>query len=105
MWDSQPSINELSKDWGAITAATTSSLWPASADYMWPPSAHLLGPSTLDYHLEHTMFPSLNFMLYPRIAPTVEKCCTEYGIPYVKYTSCNEVKQAFYKKLSDLGRL
>ena len=73
-------------DWGRYNATTTYSWWPQQRDnmmlsFLWC-NEDGATPATLTYHLEHTLFPGLNYLHLPKIAPTVRDTCKEFGIKY-----------------------
>merc|ERR1712139_88839 len=78
VWDSRVEVQDLCEDWGKYSAITCCSLQPTTLEYLHPRTWLFLGPSTIDYHAEHTMFPSLNYCYYPRIAPIVEQTMRDH---------------------------
>jgi len=38
-------------------------------------------PSTSAFHLEHTLFPGINYLNLPKVAKVVDRTCEEMGIP------------------------
>jgi fatty acid desaturase len=96
VWDKEISEKEANKDWGRHNAETSYSWWPS-----WPVAfsctrffGDLLeghSPATLTYHLEHTMFPGINYLYPPRFAPIRRSTCAEFGITYNGLYSFKEV--------------
>ena len=63
----------------------------------WPVSGSLgVGAcsGTLSYHLEHTLFPGINYLYLPQIAPIVRQCCHDHKIAYHCLESTAQVIQA-----------
>ena len=84
-WDSEPVPEEVAnKDWGRYNALTTYSLWPQPVESFHPIFWFQNGtcPSTLSYHMEHTLFPGVHYLHLKRIAPVIKKVCEEFSIPY-----------------------
>ena len=100
VWDTNPTSDELRKDWGKVTAATSSSLQPTLLDTF--VFFFCLGAGTLDYHLEHTLFPGMNYLNLKKIAPVVERNCRKFNVPYTKYTSCAHLFRVRKENLSKL---
>ena len=55
----------------------------------------------INYQIEHHLFPGLNHMYYPTIAPIVQQTCAEFGVPYVHFPT---VASAFYDCLQCFHR-
>jgi len=51
------------------------------------------------YHLEHTLFPGLNYLLLPDVAPIVRSTCEECGITYNGLYSYSQVLKTRQQKL------
>lgn len=90
VWDKVIDETLANQDWGRYNAESCYSLWPVES--MWARSPVLwfqfgTCPATLTYHLEHTLFPGINYLHLKRVAPIVKKCCEEFQIRYnVMYT-------------------
>ena len=90
VWDEGIPEERSNADWGRYNAETSYSYWPKFSDMLLQPMLwgfpFGLGvgscPSTLSYHLEHTLFPGLNYLHLPSIAPLVRQCCQDHGIAY-----------------------
>jgi hypothetical protein len=81
-WDSQISEDTANLDWGRYNTITSISLHGESFCW-WHPL--LLGgdgtsPSTLTYHLEHTLFPGVNYLYLNKVAVITERVCKKYNI-------------------------
>lgn len=99
-WASHVSEETADTDWGRYNAETSISFW--ATNHQWHFLFFGMGGSngaTLSYHLEHTLFPGINYLLLPKIGPTVEQCCKEYNIVYNKFESFAELKQHFRDNL------
>jgi fatty acid desaturase len=62
------------------------------------------GPHTLSYHLEHTLFPGVNYAHLPHIAPIVEQACLDHGLVYNKILDFKTLKSAFAASLSKYAK-
>lgn len=102
-WDISTPLYDPNKEWGKYHASLSASLW---GEYMpWHPIVWGYGqgtcPSTLSYHLEHTLFPGINYRNLQIIAPVCEEVCKEFGVEYMKYKSITQI----YEKIdADLMR-
>ena len=91
-WDLLISEEKADTDWGKYNAMTTVSFHGDKS--WWHPYLWLCGgcpPSTLAYHLEHTMFPGVCYLYYPLIAPVCETTCKEFDIPYHRIDTYSEL--------------
>jgi len=82
VWDREVGEEEVNQDWGKHNAETSVSLrgmesHPACWGMPWMAGAN---PSTLTYHLEHTLFPGVAYANLPKIARIVETTCAEFGV-------------------------
>ena len=97
VWNKHFDRMDVLKDWGRANAESTFSWWGAN-DKWWHPCLWGTGngacPSTLSYHLEHTLFPALNYLYFPEIAPLVEETCKEFGVTYNKLVDLDNVLRA-----------
>mmetsp|Transcript_12728 Transcript_12728/g.19728 ORF Transcript_12728/g.19728 Transcript_12728/m.19728 type:complete len:239 (+) Transcript_12728:1-717(+) len=87
VWDLEINEKESLEDWGRHNARSTYSWWPTKFDIynnicFWFYSNGGGTPSTLSYHIEHTLFPGLNYSFLPLIAPVVRQTCAKFGIEY-----------------------
>jgi len=83
VWDKDVGNDIGMKDWGKHNAETTFSWW--GANDRWHPC--LWGcagacPATLSYHLEHTLFPGINYLQLPMVANIVRSTCAEFNVEY-----------------------
>jgi fatty acid desaturase len=94
-WELTNPEHECRLDWGAYHAKLSVSLW--GQYFLWHPLFWGYGqgtsPSTLSYHLEHTLFPGINYSYLQLIAPVCEQLCQEHDIEYYKYTSLVQIVQ------------
>lgn len=58
----------------------------------------------LNHQIEHHLFPTINHIHYPKIAPIVHQVCQKYGIPYNLKNSWAEAIVSHYHILYMLGR-
>jgi cytochrome b involved in lipid metabolism len=96
IWDNNIPDDEAKKDWGKFNAEVCGSLWGASMPwhpFFWFQSG--ASANTLSYHLEHTLFPGLNYLHLPYIAETVEQTCKEFGIKYNKLHNLHDFHYKF----------
>lgn len=59
---------------------------------------------SLNYQVEHHLFPNICHIHYPAIAPIVQATTAEYGIPYHAERTFTDAVVKHYKLLKDLGR-
>lgn len=102
VWDTDPSFTDLATDWGKVTLETTSSLQPLHSEYL-SMNSLLFGPGTFDYHIEHTLFPSLNYWNYAAISPIVEQVASEHGLAYHKFVGLNQMHREISRTLLQLS--
>jgi len=57
----------------------------------------------LNHQIEHHLFPSISYYLYPEIAPIVRQTCKEYGLKYRNFDSFPQAWLQFMKYLTVLG--
>lgn len=84
VWDSDVPESLANKDWGKYNALTTISLSGESLRW-WHPlylGGNGTSPSTLTYHLEHTLFPGVNYMYLSKVAKITEIMCAKHKIRY-----------------------
>jgi linoleoyl-CoA desaturase len=62
---------------------------------------HYLGG--LNYQVEHHLFPHINHMNYPRIAPIVRVVCQEFGVRYNAFPNWGEAFAGHIRQLRALG--
>lgn len=106
-WGSHVDEATADSDWGRHNAETSMSFWGADPRNSWHPLFLGMGGAngaTLSYHLEHTLFPGINYLLLPKIAPTVEQVCKEHNVKYNKLESFDELKKHFRDNLKSNSR-
>lgn len=91
-----PKSGKVAMDWAASQVATTADFCHGS--WFW---THLSGG--LNYQVVHHLFPGINHVHYPAIAPLVQQTCAEYGIKYHVYTTFWEALGAHFKHLKAMG--
>lgn len=57
----------------------------------------------LNHQIEHHLFPSVSYYLYPEISPIVEQTCKEFGLKYVNFKNFPQAWIEFNKYLITLG--
>ncbi len=50
---------------------------------------------SINYQIEHHLFPGMNHIHLPKIAPIVRQTCEEFGIPYTAYPSLTSAWYSF----------
>ena len=58
----------------------------------------------LNYQVEHHLFPRVCHLHYPAIAPIIEQCCQDFGVPYKVAPSLGSALRSHYRWLRRLGR-
>lgn len=58
----------------------------------------------LNYQVEHHLFPQISHLHYPRLAPIVQQCAQDYGLPYHELGSYRDALKAHFSQLKFLGR-
>lgn len=58
----------------------------------------------LNFQIEHHLFPAINHIHYPQLAPIVKKTAREYGLPYHEYATFWQALRAHYRHLREMGR-
>jgi fatty acid desaturase/cytochrome b involved in lipid metabolism len=69
-------------DWGAVQVANSSNF---KNGWFFDIFAKLNG--SINYQIEHHLFPSLNHTKLPEIAPIVKQTCEEFDVPYAAFPS------------------
>jgi len=95
-WDSNLSEETAESEWGKHNAETSVSLWGETMQ--WHPL--LLGfggtcPATLTYHLEHSLFPGINYLHLPVVARVTKQTCEEFGVTYHHLKDYSDLNRAF----------
>jgi cytochrome b involved in lipid metabolism len=106
-WDQHIPQQEADADWGAAQVKGCYSLW--GKNLWFHPLVWFYGggacPSTLTYHLEHTLFPGISYLHLPGIAPVVEKACHDHGLPYNKIAGLWDLRKVFNDQLNKHSRI
>jgi hypothetical protein len=95
-WESDVSEQVANTNWGYYNAKTSMSL--VGENIRWHPLTWGYSgncPSTLTYHLEHTLFPGVNYLHLSKIASTCEKTCREFNVPYNKINDFTHLNKCF----------
>jgi hypothetical protein len=82
VWDSDVSESVANTDWGKYNTLTSVSLHGESLHW-WHPlflGGNGTSPSTLTYHLEHTLFPGVNYIYLAKVAELTEAMCSKHNI-------------------------
>lgn len=58
----------------------------------------------LNYQVEHHLFPRQCHLHYPALARIVEATCTEYGMPYLAYSTMGSAVASHFRLLRKMGR-
>lgn len=95
VWSSSIQEELANTDWGKYNTETTISLLGENMQWhplLWGYSGNT--PSTLTYHIEHTLFPGVNYLYLSRLSPIVRATCNDFGITYHtlrNYTDLNKL--------------
>ena len=54
---------------------------------------------SINYQIEHHLFPNMSSVHYPTIAPVVREFCQEHGIPYVHHDTLVGAFRSYYKMI------
>jgi fatty acid desaturase len=84
-------IDGEGEDWGKVQVRNSGNFAVGGRELV----CHCFGG--INYQIEHHLFPSVNHVHLPRIAPIVRAVCEEHGVPYVVEQS---VWSAFTASLS-----
>lgn len=100
-WDISLSDETVASDWGRHNLETSLSFQPLNSmqPVFW--FQNTCCPATLSYHVEHTLFPGVNYLNLALIAPVVEVCARDFGLSYKKIVGeagMREYRQAMLKK-------
>jgi len=104
IWDRHHDEAAVIKDWGKHNVDTSFSFWPNSTLHPCLWFGNGCCPSTLSYHLEHTLFPGVNYLHLPFLAPIVERVCAKHGITYNKLEGYSDVRKEFNRFLFKYSR-
>jgi len=98
-WDYEVEAATADKDWGRHNAASSLSL----RGLEWHPVCWGMGgacPSTLTYHVEHSLFPGVNYLHLPKIAPIIDRSLAECRITPNIIENTNAMRSHFQAVLS-----
>jgi len=102
IWDKDIDLSTVNNDWGKHCVETAASLRGVSWNpVMW--GFNGADPSTLTYHVEHSLFPVLSCLHLPKIAPLVQATCREFGVEYRPVTGLTELRLRYQSHLCRLG--
>lgn len=59
---------------------------------------------SINYQIEHHLFPNMSSMHYPTIAPVVREFCKEHDIPYVHHDTLVGAFRSYYKMIQYRNR-
>lgn len=59
---------------------------------------------SINYQIEHHLFPNMSSVHYPTIAPVVREFCQEHGIPYVHHDTLVGAFRSYYKMIQYRNR-
>jgi len=57
----------------------------------------------LNHQIEHHLFPSVSYFLYPKISPIVQQTCKEFNIPYFNFSNYSRAWYGMFHHLKTLG--
>jgi len=82
VWDREVGEETVNQDWGRHNAETSVSLRGMQRHPACWGMPRMAGatPSTVTYHLEHTLFPGVAYADLPKIAGIVDTTCAEFGV-------------------------
>lgn len=84
------------RDWAKLQVATASNF--ANSSLFWTTIT-----GSLNFQIEHHLFPGINQMHLPAISPIVYQTCKEFGVPYHSFPSFWSALYAYYIHLKHLG--
>jgi len=120
MWNNQVAEETADKDWIKHNAETSVSLRlvetsPDDCSNSWFSNfkATISHPviwgnggasaSTVTYHLEHTLFPGINYLHLPKIASIVDDCCRKHGVSAKVVCGPRNLKHFYRTALASLS--
>jgi fatty acid desaturase len=86
-------------DWGEVQVRNSADFACGGMDAV----CHLFGG--INYQIEHHLFPSINHVHLPAVAPIVREVCREFGIKHVAYNDTLTAFQATIAQYRDVQRL
>eukprot|EP00929_Paragymnodinium_shiwhaense_P050788 TRINITY_DN2557_c1_g1_i2.p1 TRINITY_DN2557_c1_g1~~TRINITY_DN2557_c1_g1_i2.p1 ORF type:complete len:514 (+),score=65.74 TRINITY_DN2557_c1_g1_i2:68-1609(+) len=102
MWNVLRTEREGNTDWARHNAETSNSL--RGMEYH--PVAWLnagASPSTITYHLEHTLLPGVNYLHLPKIAAIVDETCAEFNVHANVVTGGDDLRKFYRAALQKLA--
>jgi len=91
-----PNDDFKERDWAKLQVLTSCNFATKSRIWLW-----LSGG--LNYQIEHHLFPSINHMYLPYIAPTVKQTCEEFNVPYHTFPDYYSALVAYCGHMKSLG--
>jgi len=81
--DTTPGKGNYGKvDWGVMQVSNSSNF-----SNHWAHDLFAALNGSINYQIEHHLFPGMSHIHLPRIAPIVRQTCEEFNVPYAAYTS------------------
>ena len=80
------------KDWMKLQICHSSNF--LNDNWIW---TRLFG--SINYQIEHHLFPNMSSVHYPTIAPIVREFCKEHDIPYIHYSSLFDAFRSYCKMI------
>jgi fatty acid desaturase len=77
-------------DWGELQVRNSSNFCNH-----WAGDVFAFLNGSINYQIEHHLFPGMNHIHLPRIAPIVRQTCEEFHIPYAAYFSLSSAWYSF----------
>mmetsp|Transcript_5800 Transcript_5800/g.10389 ORF Transcript_5800/g.10389 Transcript_5800/m.10389 type:complete len:506 (+) Transcript_5800:139-1656(+) len=84
-----PAHDDKVEDWGAVQVRNTTNFVNDRYDLF----ASFMG--SINYQIEHHLFPGISHVHLPHIAPIVQQTCKEFKVPYVTYPSLIDAWYSF----------
>ncbi|KXS18080.1 delta-5 fatty acid desaturase [Gonapodya prolifera JEL478] len=97
-WPVPNAKNTMDMDWATSQVAT-------SLDYAHGSVFWTLFSGALNYQTEHHLFPGINQLYYPELAPIVMNTCEEFGVKYNYRDTFGEAFQGHVSYLSVMGKI
>lgn len=101
-WDNEVGEETVNLDWGRHNAETSVSLRGMARHPVCWGTPQMAGatPSTLTYHLEHTLFPGVAYANLPKIAGIVDATCAEFGVGCDSLAGGSRLRRRWTTKLA-----
>ena len=96
VWSSSLTEELANKDWGKYNTETSISVIGENMTWhplLWGYTGNT--PSTLTYHIEHTLFPGVNYLYLSILSPIVQESCKKYGITYHALRSFGDMNRLY----------